>query len=53
MDLVAHSRPAAVAYQDLLRLHLDERAADVGGRSRSGAATGGSISTSASGSGPR
>jgi hypothetical protein len=26
MDIVAHSRPAVVAYQDLLRLHLDERA---------------------------
>ncbi|WP_347309644.1 nucleotidyltransferase family protein [Defluviimonas sp. SAOS-178_SWC] len=27
MEIVAHSRPALVAYQDLLRLHLDERAA--------------------------
>jgi hypothetical protein len=40
MDLVAHSRPAVVAYQDLLRLHLDERAAGVVGsieeRHRSG-----------------
>lgn len=26
MNIVAHSRPAVVAYQDLLRLHLDERA---------------------------
>ncbi|MEQ8449163.1 MAG: hypothetical protein RIB97_05695 [Nitratireductor sp.] len=29
MDIVAHSRPAVVAYQDLLRLHLDERAASL------------------------
>ena len=27
MRIQTHSRPAAVAYQDLLRLHLDERAA--------------------------
>lgn len=27
MEIVAHSRPAVVAYQDLLRLHLDEKAA--------------------------
>ncbi len=26
MEIIAHSRPATVAYQDLLRLHLDERA---------------------------
>jgi hypothetical protein len=26
MDIVAHSRPAIAAYQDLLRLHLDESA---------------------------
>jgi len=31
MDIVAHSRPAVVAYQDLLRLHLDERAANTVG----------------------
>ena len=29
MEIVAHSRPAVVAYQDLLRLHLDERAASL------------------------
>ena len=27
MQIPAHSRPAVVAYQDLLRLHLDESAA--------------------------
>lgn len=27
MEIKSHSRPAVVAYQDLLRLHLDERAA--------------------------
>ncbi|QBK31723.1 nucleotidyltransferase family protein [Roseitalea porphyridii] len=31
MNIVAHSRPAVVAYQDLLRLHLDERAANIVG----------------------
>ncbi len=29
MDIVPHSRPAVVAYQDLLRLHLDERASSL------------------------
>uniref|UniRef100_UPI0028126FF8 GSU2403 family nucleotidyltransferase fold protein n=1 Tax=Chelativorans sp. TaxID=2203393 RepID=UPI0028126FF8 len=29
MEIVAHSRPAIVAYQDLLRLHLDERASSL------------------------
>lgn len=29
MDIIAHSRPAIVAYQDLLRLHLDERASSL------------------------
>ena len=29
MDIVAHSRTATVAYQDLLRLHLDDRAASL------------------------
>jgi len=29
MPIPAHSRPASVAYQDLLRLHLDERASGV------------------------
>ena len=29
MEIVAHSRPAVVAYQDLLRLHLDERASSL------------------------
>ncbi|EMD81616.1 hypothetical protein [Pacificimonas flava] len=28
MKIFSHSRPAIVAYQDLLRLHLDERASD-------------------------
>ena len=31
MKIVAHSRPAVVAYQDLLRLHLDERASGLVG----------------------
>ncbi|MGY6708713.1 MAG: nucleotidyltransferase family protein [Rhizobiaceae bacterium] len=31
MQIVSHSRTAVVAYQDLLRLHLDERAADLVG----------------------
>ena len=31
MDILAQSRPAVVAYQDLLRLHLDERAGGVVG----------------------
>lgn len=31
MDIVSHSRPAVVAYQDLLRLHLDERASGLVG----------------------
>lgn len=31
MEIVAHSRPAVVAYQDLLRLHLDERASSLVG----------------------
>jgi len=31
MDIVAHSRAAVVAYQDLLRLHLDEAAASLVG----------------------
>ena len=29
MEIVAHSRPAVVAYQDLLRLHLDEKASNL------------------------
>ncbi|MFN4273958.1 MAG: GSU2403 family nucleotidyltransferase fold protein [Aliihoeflea sp.] len=29
MEIAAHSRPAVVAYQDLLRLHLDERASSL------------------------
>ncbi|MFC4350539.1 GSU2403 family nucleotidyltransferase fold protein [Fodinicurvata halophila] len=31
MEISAHSRPAVVAYQDLLRLHLDERASNLVG----------------------
>ncbi|WP_425419755.1 nucleotidyltransferase family protein [Oricola indica] len=31
MEITAHSRPAVVAYQDLLRLHLDERASGLVG----------------------
>jgi len=31
MDMISHSRAAHVAYQDLLRLHLDEAASDVVG----------------------
>lgn len=31
MEIVAHSRPAVVAYQDLLRLHLDEKASSLVG----------------------
>lgn len=31
MEIIAHSRPAVVAYQDLLRLHLDERASSLVG----------------------
>ena len=31
MTILAHSRPAVVAYQDLLRLHLDERASSLVG----------------------
>lgn len=31
MEITAHSRPAIVAYQDLLRLHLDERASSLVG----------------------
>lgn len=31
MEIIAHSRPAVVAYQDLLRLHLDERASGLVG----------------------
>lgn len=31
MEIVAQSRPAVVAYQDLLRLHLDERASGLVG----------------------
>ncbi|WP_342666422.1 hypothetical protein [Tateyamaria sp. ANG-S1] len=29
MLILSHSRAAQVAYQDLLRLHLDDRAADL------------------------
>lgn len=29
MEIMAHSRPAVVAYQDLLRLHLDEQASNL------------------------
>jgi hypothetical protein len=40
MDIPSHSRPAVTAYQDLLRLHLDERASaltgTVEGRHRNG-----------------
>lgn len=31
MEIVAHGRSAVVAYQDLLRLHLDERASSLVG----------------------
>ncbi|OOY07166.1 GSU2403 family nucleotidyltransferase fold protein [Thioclava sp. F36-7] len=31
MDIISHSQTAQTAYQDLLRLHLDERAAEVTG----------------------
>lgn len=31
MEIIAHSRPAVVAYQDLLRLHLDESASSLVG----------------------
>ncbi|MCT7377952.1 hypothetical protein [Chelativorans salis] len=31
MEIVAYSRPAVVAYQDLLRLHLGERASSLVG----------------------
>ena len=29
MDILSHSRSAQVAYQDLLRLHLDETASGI------------------------
>ncbi|WBU56625.1 nucleotidyltransferase family protein [Paracoccus sediminicola] len=40
MNIIAHSRPAVVAYQDLLRLHLDERAAALTGTVESRARNG-------------
>jgi transposase len=32
MDPISHSRAAQIAYQDLLRMHLDEAASEVVGK---------------------
>ena len=47
MDPISHSRAAQVAYQDLLRMHLDEAASEVVGsieeRQRNGRTYAGSL----------